>query len=378
MDFREKDTAIILFCCILIVLLVIFFLSERRKFTLNNIDASAEGCHDIYNLSVHTYKLEQGSDSDHKKKLIAARNITIERKLLYLGIDRKGEMLVEVSSSFPEKNKTFRAQLVREVDLSVDFLPEGSCNFSFFDADLVKFRGQIVRKGEGWKYIRPLSLYGKRELNTEVLYTFKRKMKKGERNLAQIEFRVASKKWIDKGLNCVNKFAGCMWVDDETGKLEEAEYRFTKLDEHNSYLIEVELERLRSGMLTPAQLQNYRNKFDSPKKRQMAKDIPKKDMAPMHARGSRKELDQKYFPPVSGEMRTVQVRAISRNAEGKKAALELRKFLAEKGYASFIIADKKTYKVCVGKFTDRDNEKLQKRHSLMKQFFKDAFIRKVP
>jgi len=376
--FREKDTAIILFCCILLVLLVIFFLSERRKFTLNNIDSSPEGAHDIYTLSARIYKLGRGSFPDRKRQLISSRNIQIERTLLYLGVDRKGEMLVQVSSPFPSEKRTFRASLVKPIDLSIDFLPENSIHFPFFDGDLIKYRGEIVRRGEEWKYIRSLSLYGEKEFNTEIRYIFREKVKRRNLSLARIEFETAAKKWIDNGLNCINRFSGNIWIDDATGKVEEVSYHFNKISEHSSYFIEVDLERLRSGILTGNQLENVRERFDQVKKSQVTNKVRKKKVVPMHAKGNGKDLTRNLFPPSGGDMYTVQVRAFSGNAHGKKTAAELRDALAAKGYIAFIIKDSNMYKVCIGKFPSREDTVLNKRHSLMQHFFKDAFIRKVP
>lgn len=377
MEFREKDTAIILFCCILIVLLIIFFLSERQKFTLNNIDSSPEGCHDIYTLSAHIYKLDKGSGTERGRKLIHSRNIQIERMVLYLGADRRGEMLVQVSSPFPDKEKTFRARLVKPVDLSVDFLPEGCINFPFFDADIIKHRGQMLHRGEEWKYIRPLSLYGNREFSTEVRYTFKGKVRKGESTIAQIGFKVQAKKWIDKGLNCIDRFAGSIWVNERNGKVEEVEYRFYKFQEHNSYYTEVSMERLRSGILGVQELEKLRESCGVSMKPRITDSVQKKKIVPLRASGSGKELEKNMFPRADSSMYTVQIRAFARNEDGKNKAGKLRKALAAKGYTAFVIADKNMYKVCVGRFPSSDNPGLRKRHDLMRQFFKDAFIRKV-
>jgi hypothetical protein len=379
LDFREKDTAIILFCCILIVLLVVFFLSERRKFTLNNIDSSQEGAYDTYKLTVSKFFLKKTGGNKKEKILAASWDVKIERVLLAVGADLRGEVMVKIQSAPTRQSKAYFTKNSHPVDLNTEFLPEGSCNFSFFDSDLVNFRGGLVRKGERWKYIRPLSLYGEKELNTEIYYTFTGKTKKGEDEFGKIEFEAASKRWIEKGLNSVDKITGTLLIHDQTGKLEMLEYSYTKHNERQGFYFSGKLELVNSAVITKTKLKDMREEFESPEPKVEIVHKPKTGMVRMTASGDKNDLEKKFrfLQQSSSEYYTVQIRVFSGDGDGRERAQMLKEHLRSRKYNVFILEEGNMYKVCTGKYL-RDEKMLQERLTVLKAYFPDAFIKKLP
>jgi len=370
-DLREKDTAIILFCCILVVLLVIFFLSERRKYTFDNIDASPEGSWDVYTLTVDAYEI-----SGEERKRVSSARYRIERVVLYLGADRRGEMLVRVRSG-ENAGKGIVVDEVRPVDMSMEFLPEGSCRLPFFDSDLIRYRGDVVRQGERWKYVRPLAVYGGREFSTEVYYVFKGKERRGDRYVAQVEFAVAPRRWVQNGLNCIDRFQGVIFLDEETGKVDEMRFHFTTNSERGSTYVAGKMVRESSRVLSGARLAEVRRRCASSGPEKAAAVRPKKRMVSMMAQGTRRDINARLFSGRrSRGVYTLQLRAFPGSREGKRAALLLRDGLLKKGYAAFVVREGGMYKVCVGKYPER-TDALRKRCEVLKRFFADAFIRRL-
>ncbi|MFC1582245.1 SPOR domain-containing protein [Planctomycetota bacterium] len=386
MDLREKDTAIILFCCMLFVLLVIFFLSERRKYTLNNYEITREGTHDTYELEVKTYKLVASSGGDEAaKQLMSSRILHIDRIALYMGVDRKGRMLVRTNAPQSGSLKEYSRTVEKPADLSTDFLPDGSCNLTFFDADLVKFRGQTIRKGEEWNYLRDLSLFDPRkEQPVKVKYTFLGKQQMGERNYGVIQFTVPAKRWLDEGggsktVKTVNEFTGHYWVCESTGKLEKIEYSFDVHGEQKASIhYDVDVKRLDTRMLSDYRLEALRRNYEFPKDVLAYRSGHRKQMPDFVIKGRGKDLEEKLRPapkPAPRPVYTIQLWAYS--AGHGSEAEQIKEKLRKKGYQAFIIHESGMHKVCAGRFKSQGPE-IEKLFRLLKNVVPGAFKRTVP
>jgi hypothetical protein len=361
---------------------VIFFLSEKRKFTLENADSSLEGSYDTYKLTVNKFQLKRTGGPNREKIHTATWNVRIERVLLAVGADRRGEVMVKVTSTHANQGKAYFKKGTYPINLKTEFLPEGLCNFTFFDSDLVNFKGDQVRKDERWKFIRPLSLYGEKELNTEIHYTFIGKDKREETQFGRIDFETPSKRWIENGLNSVDKISGSLWVHEDTGKLEKLEYTYTKHnDQRKGYYFTGLLERVNSAVISNKKLRDIREEFESSEKKVRILHRPKKRIKPATAKGPKGDLKKKFDfnfdRPKSDRQYTLQLRAYPQNEKGKEIAGILRDRLKQKGHDGFIIKENGMYKVCAGKY-QKDSQILQERLTLLQPSVPDAFIREIP
>ncbi len=367
MDFREKDTAIILVCCMLVVLLVIFFLSERQKFILNNYETSREGCFDQYECSVKKYKPGNGPGN---RELILSRSLVLNRTLVDIGADNKGTMYLEVRADKSGSQNAFYTEYTGAVDLRNQFLPEGSFNFNFFDADLVNFRGEVVRKGETWKFLRPLSLYGSSEKTVEIHYTFLGKKKHFSKNTGYISFDVPDKTWLEGGLKRVENLEGVFLVSEETGKIEEMECSYYRGDEKSGYYYEINLKRVKTRTLSNDELASLRKKIDVNGSFARQKTGVRKSVVPMIARGDSGKLEKKLFAGKKEDLFAIQVRAFTE----REKALDLYRKLKSKQWNNVNVLRKGSlYKVCVGKYT-KDSAALKSHFTILKRFFPDAFV----
>ncbi|MFH1706767.1 MAG: SPOR domain-containing protein [Planctomycetota bacterium] len=385
MDAQEKDTVIILGCCILAVLLAIFFLSERRKHTFTHRDRTAEGTQDIYELSVKQFAVGGADAADPaRRRLVQSRVLTITRVLLDVGVDLRGEMLVDVNAPPAGDQAGFSKRAVRPVDLNTQFLPEGCCNLNFFDSDLVNLRGKQIRRSDSWDYVRNLSFFGVNEAGRTVHYTFREKAKggsgPGDSGAAIVAFAVDDKAWVEGGnLNVVEGLQGTMVFDEEQGKLHRLDYAFRRDNEREHFLFEVNLLLTQTRRLSDTELARLRGGADA-RGRGVEGDtaalaLAPKDAPPMLVTGSREQLMARLqsgnAPP--GPVFSVRVRTFDDKADAARFAKMLKDMYGD----AFILKNGPWFQVCVGRYP-AGNERLAALEATLRSRFGNCSICQVP